>query len=216
MIQNILRRHNILPASVRDKQQILAADFFTVETIKMQTLYVLFFIELGTRRVHMLGVTSNPNGAWTTQQARHLVWKMEDRKNEFHLLIHDNDTKFTDKFDAAFRSEDLRIIRRPYGTPNANAFAERWIWTVREECLDHILILNEAHLRNVLRKYVEDYYNPARPHQGIDQNVPLPRGQPVRRGAVQKRKVLDGIIHDYYRSPVQPSTYINWHLSETV
>ena len=103
-IQNILRRHNIPPASVRGgsiswhhlmshyKQQILATDFFTVETIKLQTLYVLFFIELGTRRVHISNVTSNPNGAWTTQQARQLVWKMEDRKNEFHFLLHDNDT----------------------------------------------------------------------------------------------------------------------------
>jgi putative transposase len=78
------------------KQQILTTDFFTVETIKLQTLYVLFFIALGTRRVHISGVTSNPNGAWTTQQARQLVWKMEDKKNEFHFLLHDNDTKFRD------------------------------------------------------------------------------------------------------------------------
>jgi len=121
-IQNILRRHNIPPAPVRGgsiswrhwmshyKQQILTTDFFTVETIKLQTLYVLFFIALGTGRVHISGVRSNPNGAWTTQQARQLVWKMEDRKNEFHFLLHDNDTKFTDKFDAVFRSEDMRVI----------------------------------------------------------------------------------------------------------
>lgn len=113
-IQKTLRRHNILPAPVRGgsiswrhlmshyKLQILATDFFTVETIKLKTLYVRFFIELGTRRVHISGVTSNPDGEWTTQQARQLVWKMEDRKNEFHFLIHNNDTKFTDKFDAVF------------------------------------------------------------------------------------------------------------------
>jgi putative transposase len=134
---------------------------------------------------------------------------MEDRKNEFHILIHDNDTKFTDRFDAVFRSESLRVIRTPYQAPNANAFAERWIRTDREECLDHILILNEAHLRNVLREYVEDYYNVARPHQGIGQGIPLPRGQPIQSGAVQKRQVLGGIIHDYNRALVQPSTFIN-------
>lgn len=141
-IQKTLRRHHILPAPVRGgtigwrnlmshyKQQILATDFFTVETIKLRTLYVLFFIELGTRRVHISGVTSNPDGAWTTQQARQLVWKMEDRKDEFHFLIHDNDTRFTDKFDAVFRSEGMRVIHIPYQAPNANAFAERWIRTV--------------------------------------------------------------------------------------
>jgi putative transposase len=151
-----------------------------------------------------------PNLVWNLWVASFVSQSlMEQRKDEFHFLIHDNGTKFTDKFDAVFRSEDMRVIRTPYQAPNANAFAERWIRTVREECLDHILILNEVHLHNVLREYVEDYYNPARPHQGISQSMPLPRGQPVRSGAVQKRRVLGGIIHDYYRAPVQPSTYIN-------
>ena len=220
-IQKTLRRHHILPAPVRGgtigwrnlmshyKEQILATDFFTVETIRLRTLYVLFFIEPGTRRVHISGVTTNPDGAWTAQQARQLVWKMEDRKNEFHFLIHDNDTKFTDKFDAVFCSEGLHVIHTPYQAPNANAFAERWVRTVREECLDHVLILNETHLRNVLREYVEDYYNSARPHQGIGQGIPWPRGQPVGSGAVQKRKVLGGIINDYYRVPNCTSTYLS-------
>ena len=150
-----------------------------------------------------------PDGAWTTQQARQLVWKMEDRKNEFHFLVHDIDSKFTDRFDAVFCSEGMHVIHTPYRAPNANAFAERWIRTVREECLDHILILNEAHLCNVLREYVEDYYNPTRPHQGIGQGVPMPRGQTVGSGAVQKRRVLGGIINDYYRAPAHTSTYIN-------
>jgi hypothetical protein len=175
----------------------------------LRTLYVLFFIELGTRRVHISGVTANPTGAWTAQQARQLVWEMEDRKDEFHFLIHDNDTKFTDRFDAVFRSEGMCVIHIPYQAPNANAFAERWVRTVREECLDHLLILNEAHLRNVLREYVEDYYNSARPHQGIGQGIPWPRGQPVGSGAVQKRKVLGGIINDYYRVPNRTSTYLS-------
>jgi len=111
-----------------------------METIKLQTLYVLFFIELGTCRVHNSGITLNPNGAWTTQQARQLIWKIEDRKNEFHFLIHDNDTKFSDRFDTVFRFECMHVLHTPYQAPNANAFAERWIRSVREECLDHILI----------------------------------------------------------------------------
>jgi hypothetical protein len=200
-IQKTLRRHNILPAPVRGgsigwrhlishyKQQILATDLFTVETIKLKTLYVLFFIELGTRRVHISGVTSNPTGGWTTQQARQLVWKFDDRKAEFHFLVHDNDTKFSDKFDSVFRSAGMQVIRTPYQAPNANSFAERRICTVREERLDHILILNEAHLRRVVREYVESYNNLARPHLGLYQGTPLPRGQPVRSGAVQKRAV---------------------------
>jgi putative transposase len=220
-IQKTLRRHNLLPAAVRGgsiswrhlishyKQQILATDFFTVETIKLQTLYVLFFIELGTRRVHISGATSNPDSSWTTQQARQLVWEIADRDPEFHFLFHDNDTKFSDRFDTVFRSEGLHVIHTPYQAPNANSFAERWIRTVREECLDHILIMNAGHLRRVLQEYVDDYFNPARPHQGICQGTPLARGQPARRGVVQKRKVLGGLINDYYRVPAKPSAYLN-------
>jgi len=220
-IRNILQKHAILPASVRGgsigwrhlmahyKEQLLATDFFTVETIRLRTLYVLFFIELDTRRVHISGITANPTGAWTTQQARQLIWNLEDEKAEYHFLLHDNDTKFTNRFDAAFCSEGLHVIHTPYQAPNANAFAERWVRTVREECLDHILILNETHLRRVLHEYVEGYYNVACPHQGMGQGIPLPRGQPVGSGAVQKRKMLGGIINDYYRAPVRSSRYIN-------
>ena len=108
-----------------------------------------------------------------------------------------------------FCSEGLHVVQPPYQALNANAFAERWVRTVREECLDHILVLNQAHLRNVLREDAEGYYNVARPHQGIGQGIPLPVGQPVGSGAVQKRKVLGGIINDYYRAPSRASTYLN-------
>src|SRR6266498_1531102 len=96
----------------------------------------------------------------------------------------------------------IKLTMRRYQAAKANGFAERWMRTIREECLDHILILNETHLRNVLREYVDEHYNPARPHQGIGQSMPFPRGQRVRSGAVQKRQVLGGIIHDYYRAAV--------------
>jgi hypothetical protein len=101
----------------------------------------------------------------------------------------------------------MRVILTPYQAPDANAFAERWIRTVREDCLDHILILNETYLRRVLQEYVESYYNPARPHQGLCQGTPLPREQPVGSGAVQERQVLGGIINDYYRAPVNLHIY---------
>jgi hypothetical protein len=134
---------------------------------------------------------------------------MGGRKKEFRFLLHDNDTKFTDRFDTVFCSEGLHVIHTLFQAPNANTYAERWIRTVREECLDHILMLNEAHLRNVLKEYVEGYYNMARQHQGIGQGMPLPRGQLVGSGVLQKRRVLGGIINDYYRAPARASTRIN-------
>lgn len=220
-IQNTLRRHNIQPASVRGgsvswrhlmthyKDQILATDFFTVETIRLQTLYVLFFIELGSRRVHISGVTPNPNQLWTTQQARNLVWEINHSDPSFRFLIHDNDKKFSSMFDTVFLSEGINVIHTPYRAPNANSFAERWIRTVRVECLDHILIINAAHLRRVLLEYTNTYYNLARPHQGINQQSPLPRGQPSSSGSIHKRKILGGIINDYHRVPVCSSFLLN-------
>jgi hypothetical protein len=210
-VRNILDRQGILPAPVRHgsngwrhlmnhcKDQILACDFFTVETIWLKTIYVLFFIELGSRRVHFSGITAHPNEIWVTQQARQLVWKLDARESPLHFLIHDNDRKFTSAFDAVFESEDFHVINTPFRAPNANAYAERWVRTVREECLDHILILNDAHLKRVLLEFT-DYYNGSRPHQGIEQRIPIPPRNQEIIGPVQKRKVLGGIINDYYRS----------------
>jgi transposase len=219
-VRNVLDRHGIQPAPVRNgsigwrhlmnhyKAQLLACDFFTVETICLQTIYVIFFIEIGSRQVHLTGVTTNPDGLWVTQQARQIVWELAERDLPPRFLIRDNDSKFTETFDIVFRSEGLHVISTPYRAPNANSFAERWVRTVREECLDHILIINETHLRNVLREFVNDYYNTARPHQGIDQQIPnhkaaqisaFPHGKPPRTGSVQRRQVLGGIINDYYR-----------------
>lgn len=210
-IRNILNRYSIQPAPVRHgsigwqhlmahyKDQMLACDFFTVETIWLQTIYVLFFIELGTRRVYMAGMTANPNEVWITQQARQLVWYLRDQDDAFHFLIHDNDTKFSHSFDAVFASEGLRVIHTPFRAPNANAFAERWVRTVREECLDHILILSMNHLNRVLAEFT-NYYNSARPHQGIEQHTPVPQQIPIE-GIIHQRKILGGIIHDYYRAP---------------
>ena len=210
-VRNVLGRYGIQPASSRNgsigwrhlmthyKEQILACDFFTVETVFFQTIYVLFFIELGSRQVHFAGITTNPNQIWVTQQARQLVWELSEREQPLRFLIHDNDGSFCQAFDAVFESEGFHVIPTPVRAPNANAFAERWIRSAREECLDLILIFNLAHLRRVLIEYIQ-YYNTARPHQGINQHSPIPYSI-SSSGTIQCRNVLGGIIHDYYRAP---------------
>lgn len=208
-IRNILNRYGIVPAPVRNggvgwkqlmrhyKGQILACDFFTVDTVLLKTLYVLFFIELGTRRVYFAGITSNPNSIWVTQQARQIVWRLSEQESALKYLIHDNDSKFSKSFDAVFESEGMRVIRTPFQAPNANAFAERWVRTVREECLDHLLILGGTHLKRVIIEYM-DYYNTCRPHQGLGQQMPIPGEIPKVGQSIQHQEVLGGIIRDYY------------------
>jgi len=209
-VRAILKRQHVPPAPERAKkgsnwgtflsqyrEQFLACDFFTVETAWLQTLYVFFFIELGTRRVHFAGCTAHPTGEWVTQQARQLTWMLQDEQKPIRFLIRDRDAKFTASFDRVFAAEDAKIIRTPYRAPRANAFAERWIRSAREECLDRLLILGEGHLRHVMREYI-GYYNQARPHQGIEQRCPVPIDRARRDGAVKRRDVLGGIIHDYH------------------
>ena len=211
-VRNVLDRNGILPAPVRNgsigwrtmmkhyKDQLLACDFFTIETIFLRTMYVLVFIELGTRRVHLAGVTANPDGLWVAQQARQLIWQLEESAISFRCLIRDNDSKYTDAFDMVFESQGIRIIPTPIQAPNANAYSERWVRTVKEECLDHILIINEAHLRRVLIEFI-DYYNSHRPHQSLDQQSPIPRVETTITDKVERRQILGGIINDYFRSP---------------
>ena len=127
-----------------------------------------------------------------------MVWELEERDPEIRFLIRDNDTKFTRAFDTVFRSEGIDIIRIPYRAPNANAFAERWVRTVRNECLNKLLIINQVHLRRVMRDYVE-FFNTARPHQGLEQQIPVPKANGQGHGPVRCRNILGGIIHDYYR-----------------
>jgi putative transposase len=132
-------------------QSMLAVDFFTVETISLQRLYVLFFIELGSRRVHLAGCTANPTGPWITQQARQFTWTVSEQPESFRFLIRDRDSKFSREFDAVFASEGIQIIKTPVRAPKANATAERFVRTIRAECLDWLLIVNRRHLERVLR-----------------------------------------------------------------
>ena len=179
---------------------ILACDFLTVETIRLKTLYVLVWIELGTRRVHLGGATSNPDSAWVTQQARNLATALQEEGASPRFQIHDRDTKFSGSFDEVFRSEGLRILLTPIRAPNANAFCERWVGTLRAECLDWRLVLGRRHLERVLRTYVA-HYNEARPHRGLALQTPIGGPSPavcdLRATNVRRRDVLGGLIHEY-------------------
>jgi transposase InsO family protein len=168
-----------------------------VETLTLQMLYILFFIEHATRRVYLAGCTTHPDAAWVAQQARQMTWELHDREVPMRYLIHDHDTKFTGLLDTVFESEGIEIVNIPFEALNANAIAERWVRSVREECLDKLIILNERHLRRVLAESL-GYYNTRRPHQGLDQDSPL--GLAVStEGPIRYRNVLGGVIRDYYR-----------------
>jgi len=210
-VRDVLKRHHVAPAPRRGRrgdswptflrrhrEQLLACDFFTVETPFLKTIHVLFFLEVGTRRVHVAGCTAHPTGAWVTQQARQLCWSLQDRDRPLRFVLHDRDAKFPAAFDRVFADEGVEFVRTPFRAPNANAYAERWVRSVREECLDHLLIVNEAHLRRVLRDYAA-YFNQARPHQGLDQRIPLAPEPCPLTGPVRCRDALGGLLHDYYR-----------------
>jgi putative transposase len=163
---------------------------------------VLFFIELDTRRVHVAGVTANPTGAWVAQQARNLLLMLGERRVRF--VLRDRDAKFCRAFDDVFRSEDVKVVLTPVQAPNANAFAERWIGTVRAECLDWLLIVGRGHLEQVLRVYTQ-HYNQHRPHRALRLEAPdRPSELAVvggdHRGQVHRRGLLGGLLHEYRRA----------------
>jgi putative transposase len=177
---------------------ILAVDFAHVDTVFLRRLYILIAIEHDRRRVHIAGITAHPTGAWVTQQARNLLMDLGDRAEPFRFLIRDRDSKFTSAFDAVFTSADIRIIRTPVRAPRANTIAERFIGTLRRECLDHILITGPRHLDIVLREYVQ-HFNTHRPHRSLNQRPPT-GDAPPRSGAairVLRRDRLGGLIHEY-------------------
>ena len=178
-------------------KSVLAVDFFTVETIALRRLYVLFFIELGSRRVHLAGCTANPTGPWVTQQARQFTWTLQEQPSRFRYLIRDRDSKFARDFDAVFASEGMRIVKTPVRAPKANAYAERFVGTVRRECLDWLLILNRRHLEHVLRVFV-DHYNTHRPHRSLELTPPDAILRPISPSRdVERRDRLGELIHEY-------------------
>jgi putative transposase len=184
---------------------IVATDFFTDETVRLKTLYILFCIELHTRRVRLAGVTDHPNGRWVVQRARACSMRQEAETTAGtsapQFLIRDRDSKFTRAFDDVFASDG---IQTPIQAPNANAFAERWVRTVRQECLDWMLIWGRRHLEGVLDEYVR-HYKKERPHRSLALRPPT--GIAVRAGPdavpaaalVRRRDRLDGLVHKYYQ-----------------
>ena len=178
-----------------------AYDFLDVDTVLLRRVYVLFVMEIQIRTVHILGVTTHPTGAWTAQQARDLLMDLGERAGQFKFLVRDRDSKFTAAFDKVFAGNGTRVIKTPARSPRANSYAERFVGTLRRECLDHVLILGERHLRNILAEYVR-HYNCHRPHQGLQQEPPL--RQPGRivdiTAPIERRSVVDGLISEYRRA----------------
>jgi putative transposase len=207
----ILRRHGVGPAPRRAElswlqflraqaSAIIACDFLTIETLWLRRLYVLFFIELGSRRVHFGGVTANPHERWVTQQARNLAMTLAKREQPVRFLVRDRDSKFTRSFDEVFRTEGIRVIRTPVRAPKAKAQAERWVGSLRRECLDRVLIVGCRHLEQVVRTYIR-HYNEHRPHRSLEQRPPLAKPPPATRpppSSIGRRDQLGGVLHEYY------------------
>jgi putative transposase len=213
-IRRLLARRGLGPAPRRggttwrqflaqQAHSMVACDFFTVETVWLRRIYVLVFIELATRRVHLAGCTANPAGTWVTQQARNFTFHLDERAQLLRFLIHDRDAKFCGPFDEVFATEGLQVVRTPIRAPRANAICERWIRTVRAECLDWLLIYSRRHLEHVLRVYIR-HYNRQRPHRALQlqapeqeecARIPLPVDARVRR-----RDRLGGLLQEYCKA----------------
>ncbi len=178
---------------------VLATDFFTVDSVLLRRYYVIFVVEVKSRAVHLLGVTANPDGPWATQVARNFVADLEEQGQRSRFLLRDRDTKFTASFDAVMDLAGIKVVRTPVQAPGANAFAERWVRTAREDSLDHVLVFSRRHLESVVCEYVR-HYNQARPHRGLHLAVPEPCPGPNPQGTVRRRDVLGGIIHEYERA----------------
>jgi putative transposase len=211
-VRAILAAAGVPPAPQRDRlswRQFLrqqagatvACDFLTVETLWLRRIHVLFFISLERRRIELVAATEHPDSLWVTQQARNLLIALDDRQQPIRFLVHDRDRKFSSSFDEVFRSETITVIQTPVQAPNANAYAERWVRTLRSDCLDRCLILGSRHLDHLLRVYRE-HYNGHRPHRSLALHPPhaIRPLAPARASpnlAVSRRDLLGGLIHEY-------------------
>lgn len=180
---------------------MIACDFFTVDTINLRRIYVLFFIELSTRRVHLASMTEDPDGAWTTQQARNLAFSLSERDRPLEFLVRDNDDKFTSAFETVFNTEGISVIHTPVRAPKANATCERFLGTIGRECLDWLPIANPRHLQRVLTEFI-DHYNGHRPHRALALAPPEPPPTvqphaPPQASAIHRHDRLGGLIHEH-------------------
>ena len=213
-IRRVLRALKIPPAPERGSDTtwrkflhtqastMLATDFFHVDcAVTLQRLYCLFVMEVGSRYVHILGITANPDGHWTTQQIRNLLMDLGDRAAGFRFLVWDRAGQFTSAFDAVLAGAGIEVVKIPPRSPKANAYAERFVLTARTEVTDRMLIFGERHLRTILAQY-EAHYNGRRPHRSRQLCPPRP-DHPVAdlsRKRIQRRPVLGGLINEYERA----------------
>jgi putative transposase len=180
---------------------IIAADFIHVDTVLLRRVYALVVIEHGTRRAHLAGITAHPDGAWTTQAARNFLIDLGQRTASVKFLIRDRAGQFTSSFDAVFTAEAIRIVASPPQAPKANAYAERFVLTIRTEVTDRMLIFGQRHLRTVLAQY-EAHYNGRRPHRSLSFHPPRPDHRPadLSQKRIQRKPVLGGLINEYERA----------------
>ncbi|MGW6009150.1 helix-turn-helix domain-containing protein [Streptomyces sp. NPDC055210] len=215
-IRSVLRKGNIPPAPQRARDAwstflrtqasaLLACDFFHVDTAFRRRLYVLFTMEVSTRRMHILGVTEHPNRGWVTQQVRNLMMDLDDQVDRFRFFLCDRDGKFSDAFDTVLAGAGVQVLLTPPRSPKAKAFAERWAGTVRRECTDRLLIMNERHLPAALDTHTR-HDNPHRPHQSLDQHPPqsVEAGRPAPAipfaNRVRRTQLLSGLINGYQQA----------------
>ena len=214
-VRKVLRAAHVGPAPRRSgpswreflqtqANSMIAVDFLTIDTIWLRRLYVLFFIEVATRRVHFAGCTAHPSEEWVTQQARQVSWTLSDRAEPVRFLIRDRDRKFTRRFDEVFQGAGIRIVRTPIQAPQANGIAERFVRTVRSECLDWLLLLNARHAERVLAVFI-DHYNRHRAHRSLKLMPPNGRTMPEDclqpdATSVIRRDRFGGVIHEYGRA----------------
>ena len=211
-IQNILKKEGLEPAPLRRDSKwtefikthmdtLIACDFFTKEiwTLKGRiTIYVFFFIEIGTRRVHLAGITRYPNQRWVELRTREVLDKMEDGGFHPRYMIRDRDGKFSEDYDKQMKDAGIEVVKTPVKNPSCNVYAERWVWSIKHECLNYFMVFGEEHLKYLVESYL-DYYNRFRPHQGIG-NVtiePLPPAPPD--GEIESVSILGGLHHHYRR-----------------
>jgi putative transposase len=216
-VRRVLKRLRIPPAPHRARSTwrqflrtqastMLACDFFHVDcAVTLHRLYVFFVLEVGTRHVHVLGVTAHPDGAWTVQQARNLLMDLGERAGRFRFLIRDRAGQFTEAFDAVLSGAGTEVVKIPPRSPRANAYAERWVRTARAEVTDRMLIAGPRHLRAVLDEYAT-HYNQHRPHRARDLRPPdcdgitMATTTDLSAPRIRRRRVLGGLIHEYERA----------------
>ena len=209
-VWQILKNHRVPAAPHRASvtwsaflrsQAAVACDFACVDTLRLRRYYLLFFIDIETRRVFYAGITAHPTGDWTTQAARNLFLRHSDALAGCKALVRDRGSQFTAALDEIFRTEGIKVLKTPVRTPVANAFAERWIGTLRRELLDRTLIWNQTQLERLIVDYI-DHYNQHRPHRSLDQHPPSPvEATPIRspddHAQVRRSRRCDGLINEY-------------------